>query len=102
MYYLSKLNNFKLIKYEDICEDPLLHLDNLAVFATNKKLSKKIKNIIHSEQNKKVTYSKNIQMIRHENSKQISSLWQYQLNKNELIEIEKKCDKILNILKYDF
>ena len=48
MYYLSKLNNFKLIKYEDICEDPVLHLDNLSVFATNKKLSKKIKHRIHS------------------------------------------------------
>ena len=34
--------------------------------------------------------------------KKISKLWQSQLNKNELIEIEKKCDKILNILNYDF
>ena len=102
IYYLSKLKNFKLIRYEDICEDPVLHLDNLAVFATNKKLSKKIKNRIHREQNKKVTNSKNIQMIRHENSKKISKLWKSQLNNNELIEIEKKCDKILNIFNYDF
>ena len=43
MYYLSKLNNFKLIKYEDICEDPVSQLDKLAFFATSKKLSKKIK-----------------------------------------------------------
>ena len=40
-------------------------------------------------------------MIRHENSKEISKLWRSQLNKNELIEIEKKCDKILNSLNYD-
>ena len=102
MYYLSKFNNFKLIKYEDICEDPVLHLDKLAVFATTKKLSKKIKSRIHYEQNNKVSDSQKIQMIRHENSKKISRLWQSQLSFNELIELEKKCDKILNIFNYDF
>ena len=101
MYYLSKFKNFKLIKYEDICEDPVLYLDELAVFATNKKLSKKIKHRIFHKQIKKANKSNRIHMIRHENSKEISKLWRSQLNKNELIEIEKKCDKILNSLNYD-
>ena len=102
MYYLSKFKNFKIIKYEEICEDPVFHLDNLAFFATNKKLSKKIKNRIFHEQIKNANNSDKVHIIRHENSKEISKLWCSQLNKNELIEIEKKCDKILSIFNYDF
>ncbi len=102
IYYLSKLNNFKMMKYEDICEDPVLHLDNLSIFATNKKLSNRTKIRINNEQIKKANKSNKIHMIRHENSREISKLWQSQLNKRELIEIEKKCYEISNSLNYNF
>ena len=102
IYYLSKLSHFKIIKYEDICENPVLHLENLSMFATNKKLSNKIKIRINYEQIKKANKSNKLHMIRHENSKEISELWQSQLNKKEMIEIEKKCSEISNILNYNF
>lgn len=100
IYYLSNFKKYKIVRYEDICQDPIPLMNELAVFATNKNLSKKIVKRLSIEQEKKVNNSYSFHMIRHENSKMISQLWKSQLKEEEIYEITKKCGKIMDIYGY--
>tara|TARA_A100000164_G_scaffold319283_1_gene300815 strand:- start:174 stop:1121 length:948 start_codon:yes stop_codon:yes gene_type:complete len=101
IYYLSNFKQYKVVRYEDICKDPISQINELAVFATNKKLSKKTVKRLSIEQKNKVDNSYSFHMIRHENSKMISELWKSQLKEEEIYEIKKKCVKIMDIFCYE-
>lgn len=100
IYYLSNFKEYKIVRYEDICNDPIFHMNELAVFATNKKLSKRTVRRLTIEQKNKVNNTYSFHMIRHENSKMISELWKSQLVDKEINEIKKKCGKIMNLFSY--
>ena len=98
--YLSSFKEYKIVRYEDICKDPISKLNDLALFATNKKLSKKIVKRLWIEQQKRINNSYSFHMIRHENSKMISELWKSQLEEEEIFEINTKCGKMMNKFGY--
>ena len=100
IFYLSNFEKYKIVRYEDICKDPISMMNELAIFATNKKLSTKRVKRLCMEQEKKVSNSYSFHMIRHENSKMISQLWKSQLKEEEIFEIKKKCGKIMDIYSY--